>query len=258
MHEGSSLPAGGSTAPGRHAASAREFVDSSSFVWHQRFELVPGIYTPGGNDIEYLMNAVGVPADLTGRRVLDVGTANAGAAFIAERRGAERVVAVDIFPSDWFGVDSLIDFLDSKVAFVRGSVYDLPRIVADDFDLVFLFGVLYHLRHPLLALDALRAVATGEVFVETAVADHELGSAAGEPLVRFYPGDELAGDSSNWFAPTVRALREWSVTSGYEVLSSNAWPEEAPQRASVHLAVTRGDPLFEQVSYERSRYEAGV
>jgi len=76
--------------------AAREFLGKADFVWHQRFELAPGVSTPGDRDIEFVLDAAEVPYDLTGKSVLDIGTANGGAAFEAQRRGASRVVALDI------------------------------------------------------------------------------------------------------------------------------------------------------------------
>ena len=97
-------------------------------------------------------------------------------------------------------------------------------------------------------------MSAGQVFVETAVSDHELGEAAGAALVRFYRDDELGGDPSNWFTPTVRTLSDWCTSSGFDVVSSAAWPESAPERASVVITVTDEDPQFEHISYERSLY----
>src|SRR5688572_8163075 len=106
----------------RGPKDALELVDSTSIVWHQRFELRDGVYTPGVHDIEWLMNAAGIPTDLSGATILDVGTSNGGAAFIAERRGGERVVALDIYPASWFGFDRLAEFLESRAEFVHGTV----------------------------------------------------------------------------------------------------------------------------------------
>jgi hypothetical protein len=61
-----------------------------------------------------LLAREGFPERLDGMTVLDIGTSNGGAAFIAERRGAERVVAVDIYGPEWFGVDALRTFLGSS------------------------------------------------------------------------------------------------------------------------------------------------
>src|SRR3954451_16198119 len=72
---------------------ARQLATRTDFVWHQRWPLTDSVDTPGTNDIEWLMNRAGVPARLDVLSVLDIGTTNGGAAFLAERRGASRIVA---------------------------------------------------------------------------------------------------------------------------------------------------------------------
>ena len=56
--------------------------------WHQRWQVFRGVYTPGGNPVEEMLNAMQVPADLTRKRVLDVGSWNGCASFECERRRA--------------------------------------------------------------------------------------------------------------------------------------------------------------------------
>jgi tRNA (mo5U34)-methyltransferase len=234
------------------SAAAQRFLDEADVVWHQRFEIAPGIYTPGTHDIEWLVGACGLlDRDLAGLSVLDIGTANGGAAFLAERRGAARVVAVDIYPTDWFGFDALKALLGSRVEYLQASAYELPQLLNETFDVVLILGLLYHLRHPLLALDAVRTLAAGDVFIETAVADHELTGDRATPVVRFYRGDELGGDASNWFAPTVTALRDWCESCGLAVEDLKFWPADLPARALVRAVVQAGPPEFERISYEK-------
>jgi tRNA (mo5U34)-methyltransferase len=235
--------------PGPEAA--RRFLADADFLWHQRFQLSPGVYTPGVNDIEWVLTAAQLPEDLTGQTVLDIGTANGGAAFIAERRGAKKVVAVDIYSGERFGVFALREFLNSRIEFVRASVYELPSLLHDRFDVVLFLGVLYHLRHPLLALDSLRTVTGGVALLETAVADHELGPLRTSPLVRFYEGGELGGDPSNWFAPSVASLLGWCRSSGLEPELLGAWPEAAPERCVMRAVPDESGPAYTRVSYER-------
>lgn len=233
-------------------AAAAQFIERADFVWHQRFELAPGVWTPGVSPVAWLCDLARLPVDLSGHTVLDVGTTNAGTAFELERRGAARVVAVDIFDPDQFGVRALTEFLDSKVEFVQSTVYELAERFPERFDLVICWGVLYHLRHPLLALDNLRAVTSNQASLETAVCDSELPRRQRERrLARFYRHDELAGDSSNWFAPTVTALEDWCGSAGFEVERLSAWPERGPQRAMVRLRPILGAAEYEQLSYER-------
>lgn len=233
------------------AEAARSFIDASSFVWHQRWELVDGVMTPGVHAIDVLFELGGVPSDLRGKRVLDIGTSNGGAAFQMERWGAERVVAVDIYPPDWFGFDRLSRFLGSNVEYLQGSVYDLERLVGGErFDYVLFWGVLYHLRHPLLALDQVRSVVArnGLVDIETAISDDFLGDRAELPVARFYRRDELARDGSNWFSPTVACFQDWCASSGLEPEKVEVWGEGEGMRA---LAVCRAtDPEYLGLSYE--------
>ena len=234
-------------------SEARAFIERSSFVWHQRWELVEGVMTPGIHPIDMIFDFGAVEHDLRGKRVLDVGTANGGAAFLMERWGAERVVAVDMFAPDWFGFEQTKEFLGSNVEYVEGSVYSLARLVGEaQFDFVLFWGVLYHLRHPLLALDEVRAVVApgGRVDVETAVSDDEVHGAGELPVARFYRGDELGGDGSNWFAPTVACLRDWCGSAGLDVEHVAVWGDGQMKRG---LAVTHradGAPEYLDVSYE--------
>jgi tRNA (mo5U34)-methyltransferase len=234
------------------AQAATEFLERSEFVWHQRFELVPGVWTPGVSPVPWLCNVAGLPSDLSGRRVLDIGTTNAGTAFEVERRGAEEVVAVDIFGPEQFGVGALIEFLDSKVQFVTSTVYELADRFPEPFDLVIFWGVLYHLRHPLLALDNVRAVTGREASLETAVCDAGLPRRLrAERVARFYRRDELADDPSNWFSPTVATLEDWCGSAGFITERLGAWPERGPERAMLRLSPTAGAAEYEELSYER-------
>jgi tRNA (mo5U34)-methyltransferase len=219
-------------------------------VWHQRFELVPGIYSPGTNDVNALLDIGRIPREIHGASVIDVGTSNGAACFELERRGATRVVAVDIYPPEWFGFDVLSEFFGSRAAFLQSSVYELPaRLKGETFDFVLFLGVLYHLRHPLIALDALREISAGQVLIETAVADASVPPEVA--LVRFYRGDELNRDPSNWFVPTTRALIDWCASSGFSVELLSAWRSGEASRAMVSATPTRGVPEFAAISYER-------
>ncbi len=136
--------------------AVQAFIDDASFLWHQTWSLVPGVRTPGANDIDWLWHTAGLPTDLTGRSVLDIGTTNGATAFLAEQRGASRVLAVDVCEPDLHGFPAIKELLGSEVEWRRGSVYELPQVTGgEQFDIVVFWGVLYHLRHPLLALDPL-------------------------------------------------------------------------------------------------------
>ena len=107
----------------------------NSVNWYHRFELRPGVVTPGVSD--FLggphCSAMGVPEDLSGRRALDIGTWDGPIAFELERRGAE-VVALDIQDPKRVGFAVARCVLGSRVEHVQASVYELSRLDLGPFD----------------------------------------------------------------------------------------------------------------------------
>lgn len=221
----------------------------NDFQWDQRFELTPGVFSPGATDVALLLELAGIPDRLDGATVLDLAARNGGAAFECERRGARRVVAVDVADENWFGFAALRDALGSRAEHVQASVYEVPEVLDEQFDVVLFWGLLYQLRHPLLALDSARRVSRGVVSVETAICDFELQDQRDLPLTRFFRGGELAGDASNWFAPNVAALTDWCRSCGLEPTSVRSWPDAAPSRAMVVASVA--EPEYPGLSLER-------
>jgi tRNA (mo5U34)-methyltransferase len=233
---------------------ARELIQQPGIVWHQRFALVPGVDAPGVNDIGWIAEKVGFPDDLTGQSVLDIGTTNGGAAFRAEARGATSVVATDIVPQSRFGFDRIADLLDSRVRFVESSVYELPeKLGGQTFDLVIFWGVLYHLRHPLLGLDSVRRVTHGTVLIESAVCDSVLTQVGDQPVVLCDADPSGIGDRTNWFMPNTGAMLRWVAGAGFDVEHVTSWPEPA-SRAHVRGCVSEAPPGYLQLgnAYERA------
>src|SRR5829696_7476743 len=96
-----------------------------------------------------------IPEDLSGKSVLDIGC-NAGFYSIEmKRRGADRVVAVDFDEQYLAQAKFAAEVLEVDIEFQKLSVYDVAKL-GEKFDVVIFMGVLYHLRHPLLALDLIR------------------------------------------------------------------------------------------------------
>jgi tRNA (mo5U34)-methyltransferase len=106
-----------------------------------------------------------LPRDLSGKSVLDIGC-NAGFYSIEmKRRGAGRVLGIDSderylaqarLASETLGFDD--------IKFEQLDVYDVGAL-GEKFDLVIFMGVLYHLRHPLLALDLIREHVAGDLLL---------------------------------------------------------------------------------------------
>ena len=159
-----------------------------------------------------------LPEDLSGWTVLDIGAWHGYFSFECERRGAERVLAVDRFAWDTYGMDGFLAAharRGSRVEHRRADVHELDPDAIGQFDLVLLLGVLYHLRNPLQALERIRRVTKRLLICET----HVLLPFVHEryPLIPFFPGDERARERPDELCamPTMAALRQMLESVGF-------------------------------------------
>ena len=179
-----------------------------------------------------------LPGDLSGKSVLDIGC-NAGFYSVEmKRRGAARVLGIDSDERYLAQARLATEALGfSDVEFSNLSVYDVGAI-GERFDLVIFMGVLYHLRHPLLALDLIREHVAGDLMLFQTM---QQGSAdvmdvpADHPF--FMPGTfdppayfndpaypklhfierQFAGDWTNWWAPNAAGSQAMLRAAGFSV-----------------------------------------
>ncbi len=176
--------------------------------------ILPGVQTLA--QLRFRLDQFPIPIDLRGKRVLDVGAWDGWFSFEMERRGA-TVVAVDIAKQDAFLEARRL--LNSKVEYVISDVLRLTPADIGYFDIVMFFGVLYHLKHPLLALERVCELATEMVCVESLVIDDGSNVTAQVPLMEFYEGTELAGQFDNWVGPNTSCLLALCRTAGFARVS---------------------------------------
>lgn len=202
--------------------------------WHE-IELAPGLVTPGDDSNRMklpILDALGLPRDLSGKRALDIGASDGYFSFELEKRGAD-VVAIDFVPETYTGFSTARQILGSAVEYRMDNVYNLTPESYGTFDVVFFLGVLYHLRKPLAALDAIRSVMNegAQLFVATMLIDEYFLLPDGStttldalnpllknvPLWQFYSGDSLNGDYTNEFAPNRAALETALLEAQFRV-----------------------------------------
>ena len=181
--------------------------------WWHSFELPGGGAIEGVNSLEGLKQRVAqypIPQNLTGCRVLDIGTWDGWFAFEMERRGAE-VLAVDCIDNPRFR--EIHSIYGSRVEYRQMDMFDICPETVGRFDYVLFLGVLYHLKHPLLALEKVCAVATEMAIVESYILPGTDPAAA--PLLEFYESDEKEGQFDNWCAPNLACLMSMSRAAGF-------------------------------------------
>ena len=201
-----------------------------------------------------------IPQDLSGATVLDIGC-NAGFYSIEmKRRGAARVVGVDTnegylaqarFAAEVCGVD---------IELQQMSVFEIGRL-EERFDIVLFMGVLYHLRHPLLALDLIREHVARDVLVFQSMLRG--ARAAGAPVAGDYPFSETnvfddpsypklhfversyAGDPTNWWIPNEACAVAMLRSAGFSI--------EAHPEPEVFICRTGEVTLTSQAAYPAKR-----
>lgn len=197
-----------------------------------------------------------LPWDLSGRTVLDIGC-NAGFFSIKlKQRGAERVVGIDSDARYLAQARLAADVTGVDIELREMTVYDVGRL-GERFDIVLFMGVLYHLRHPLLALDLLHEHAVGDLLVFQSM---QRGSNQVHPVANDYPFAEhsvfddpafphlyfveqkYSGDPTNWWIPNRACAEAMLRSSGFAIVDHPA-PEVYLCR-TVPLASEHDDPAL--------------
>ena len=228
-------------------------------IWFHTIDLGQGVVTKG---LGGHWHGPDTFPDFAGRSVLDIGAWDGYYSFLAERNGADRVVALDHYA---WGVDfgardaywkeciaqgalpdharDLVDFwapelpgrrgfefaasvLQSKVVPVLADFATMDLAALGLFDVVLYLGVLYHMKEPLTCLERVRAV-TREIAVIETEAVH-LEGLEGSSLVQFHAGDALRADFGNWYVPTIEALHSWCRAAGFSSVRTVVGPPAGP------------------------------
>ncbi len=235
--------------------------DPLSFdYWYHTIELPDGRTTPGDYDHRSYLRHYGFPTDLTGQSVLDVGPADGFFAFEFERRGAARVVTLDLdpskherrFPGSKTGHQErfrlLRKMLSSTVEARWGDIYDLSPKDLGLFDLVFCGDLLMHLSDPVRALENLRSVTRGTAVIVTLCQGERflrlyetlsrtvlrvLGSQQ-DPTCAYFLGTEI------YWLPTRASLLSMTAKAGFrsaKIYSRFLLPRAGRRFARTHLVM---------------------
>ena len=186
--------------------------------WWHSFRLPDGTEIRGVNRVETLEHRLAqfpVPDDLHGKRVLDIGAWDGWFSFEMERRGAE-VMAIDCWDNPRF--HQIHAMLRSRVDYRQLDMYELTPQLIGQFDIVLFLGVLYHLKHPLLALERVCALTTDLAAVDSFILrdEHRPGEhVSHRPVMEFYETDEFGGEFDNWVGPSLPCLLALCRTAGF-------------------------------------------
>jgi tRNA (mo5U34)-methyltransferase len=178
-----------------------------------------------------------IPLDLTGKTVLDIGCNGGFYSLEMKRRGAARVLGIDTDEHYLRQARFAAQVEGADVEFLRMPVWDVAEL-GEKFDLVIFMGVLYHLRHPLLALDLIhehvakdmllfQSMQRGSRDVIDVDPDYDFNAAApfdepGYPKMHFIE-HRYSHDETNWWVPNRACVEAMLRSSGFAI---EAQPED--------------------------------
>jgi tRNA (mo5U34)-methyltransferase len=173
-----------------------------------------------------------LPHDLRGMSVLDIGCNGGFYSIEMKRRGADRVVAIDSDEGYLAQARFAAEVSRTDIEFKQLSVYEIEKL-HEKFDLVLFMGVLYHLRHPLLALDLLREHAVQDLLVfqsllrgsgESMVAESDYPFSEKQIFEKpefpkmFFIENNYAGDPTNWWIPNAACAEAMLRSAGFTII----------------------------------------
>ena len=206
--------------------------------------------------VKWRQFAHAIPEDLRGRTVLDIGCNGGFYTLEMKRRGADRVLGIDTDTRYLAQARFAAEVAGLDVELRQLSVYDLPTL-GERFDIVLFMGVLYHLRHPLLALDILyghaaldmlvfQAMQRGPSEVPAVLPDYDFNATAhfekpGYPSLYFVE-HRYAGDPTNWWIPNRACVEAMLRSAGFAITDH----PEGEVYVCRRLAPDKRQPLYDE------------
>lgn len=189
--------------------------------WHQI--KIGDFITPGQNpESEDTFNNLGLPKDMKGLSVLDIGAWDGFYSFACEQLGADvtasdkfvwegREISGGLKASD-LGFNFAHKHLNSKIKKLIASVEELDPQKHGKFDVVLMLGVIYHATDPIGYLKKAMDMSNNLVCIETHVDLMHLDY----PAARYYISNELNNDNTNFWGPNAHAVKGMMTDLGYK------------------------------------------
>ncbi|MGZ4812039.1 MAG: TIGR04290 family methyltransferase [Terriglobales bacterium] len=174
--------------------------------------------------------AASIPQDLTGAAVLDIGCNGGFYSIQMKRRGASRVLGIDVDDRYLAQGRFAAEVLNLEIDFEKRSVYEVDQL-AGQFDYVFFMGVFYHLRYPLYALDKVVKKVKGKLVFQTMIRgseqlrrwednyhfwNKEIFDSPEFPCMYFIE-HSYANDPTNWWIPNRAAAESMLRSAGLQI-----------------------------------------
>lgn len=212
----------------------------NKITWYHTIDLGDGVTTEGFFDHRGVLGKYGIPKDLNGNSVLDVGASSGYFSFEFERRGARKVLATDVrweeqdissaverdgfletsssgilssqkkhgFEMSSFQIAK--EILGSKVEQQEISAYDISPDTVGTFDFVFCGSLLLHLTDNYKVIKNIFNVTDKLAIIATCIDDVLMPQDL--PLARFLNN---TSDRVFWI-PNMKCLTEMAKSAGFK------------------------------------------
>jgi tRNA (mo5U34)-methyltransferase len=252
-------------------------VDSK--VWFHSINLGAGLVTRGQKTEATILQELAVMSlpEVRNKTVLDIGAFDGFYSFEVERRGASRVVALDLqmweletlfsqegldahardgkppsppYKTEWLRWERDVERLPGKKKFDlvhRALGSKVVPYVGDfvltgpehigTFDVVLFLGVLHHLQEPFEAIKRVASLTKEVAIIETEAI--ALSDFEDRAMCEFFPTNELNGDYSNWWSPNLKAIVGMCTAAGFSRVDVIQGPPANLAKTSQSQGITR-------------------
>lgn len=194
-------------------------------------QTAPGHFLGDFPKVKWKHIAAAIPQDLGGATVLDIGCNGGFYSLEMKKRGAGRVLGIDVCDRYLNQARFAAETLGLEIEFEKRSVYEVDGI-SGQFDYVLLMGLLYHLRYPLFALDKVAQKVRGKLVFQTMIRGSEQAGRWEKnyhfwnktifedrnfPCMYFIE-HEYANDATNWWIPNRSAAEAMLRSAGLRIV----------------------------------------
>lgn len=212
------------------AAEAQRLIAERHW-WYHKFEIMPGVWTPGVYDVRDAFENLHLPAKMTGMTVLEIGPSDGAFTKLMWERGA-RVTAVDY--TDATNFDLMLRLSGCNARWLQSNALHIAQLNLGTFDVVLNMGVLYHLPDPLRALWLMRQhLRQDSLFIlETRISQNDRAGS----IMEYHPRNTLNNDETNFWSPNAQCCRDMLFDCGLIVESEVIGGERGLFRARLSPA----------------------
>ncbi len=147
-----------------------EFIETTSLSGYQNIPLPYNLEIPG-KDHSPKINSV-LSMELKGKSVLDIGCYYGLYSHEAKKRGAGRVVGIELNKQRAEIAQKITDLIGDGVEIIHGDILDVN--LKTKFDVILFLSVLHHIKEPVAVMKRLASICSGVIVIEFCLPEHRL------------------------------------------------------------------------------------